>query len=45
MTGELVIDTGRKLSFIDGNIYHIAPSGGWSLGEILRNSSNNDNLA
>lgn len=45
MTGELVIDTGRKLSFIDGNICHIAPSGGWSLGEILRNSSNNDNLA
>lgn len=45
MTGKLVIDTGRKLSFIDGNIYHIAPSGGWSLGEILRNSSNNDNLA
>lgn len=45
MTGELVINTGRKLSFIDGNIYHIAPSGGWSLGEILRNSSNNDNLA
>lgn len=45
MTGELVIDTGRKLSFINGNIYHIAPSGGWSLGEILRNSSNNDNLA
>lgn len=45
MTGELVIDTGRKLSFIDGSIYHIAPSGGWSLGEILRNSSNNDNLA
>lgn len=45
MTGELVIDTSRKLSFIDGNIYHIAPSGGWSLGEILRNSSNNDNLA
>lgn len=45
MTGELVINTGRKLSFIDGSIYHIAPSGGWSLGEILRNSSNNDNLA
>lgn len=45
MTGELVIDTGRKLSFIDGSIYHIAPSGVWSLGEILRNSSNNDNLA
>lgn len=45
MTGELVIDAGGKLSFIDGNIYHIAPSGGWSLGEILRNSSNNDNLA
>ena len=45
MTGELVIDTGRKLSFIDGNIYHIAPSGGWCLGEILRNSRNNDNLA
>lgn len=45
MTGELVIDTGRKLSFIEGSIYHIAPSGGWSLGEILRNSSNNDNLA
>lgn len=45
MTGELVIDTGRKLSFINGSIYHIAPSGGWSLGEILCNSSNNDNLA
>lgn len=45
MTGELVINTGRKLLFIDGSIYHIAPSGGWSLGEILRNSSNNDNLA
>lgn len=45
MTGELVINTGRKLSFIDGSIYHIAPSGGWSLGEILRNNSNNDNLA
>lgn len=45
MTGELVINTGRKLSFIDGSIYHIAPSGGWSLGEILCNSSNNDNLA
>ena len=45
MTGELVINTGRKLSFIDGSIYHIAPSGGWSLGEILRNKSNNDDLA
>ena len=45
MTGELVINTGRKLLFIDGSIHHIAPSGGWSLGEILRNSSNNDNLA
>lgn len=45
MTGELVINTGRKLLFIDGSIYHIAPSGGWSLGEILCNSSNNDNLA
>lgn len=45
MTGELVINTGRKLLFVDGSIYHIAPSGGWSLGEISRNSSNNDNLA
>lgn len=45
MTGKLVIDTGRKSSFIGGNIHYIAPSGGWSLGEILRNSSDNDSLA
>lgn len=45
MTGELVVNNGRKLSLTSGNIYHIAPSGGWSLGEILRNSQNNDNLA
>lgn len=45
MTGELVVNDGRKLSLTSGNIYHITPSGGWSLGEILRNSSNNDNLA
>lgn len=45
MTGELVVNDGRKLSLTSGNIYHIAPSGGWSLGEILRNSQNNDNLA
>lgn len=45
MTGELVINTGRKLSLINGSIYHITPSGGWSLGEILRNSQNNDDLA
>lgn len=45
MTGELVVNDGRKLSLTNGNIYHIAPSGGWSLGEILRNSQNNDNLA
>lgn len=45
MTGELVVNDGRKLSLTDGSIYHIAPSGGWSLGEILRNSQNNDNLA
>lgn len=45
MTGELVVNDGRKLSLTSGNIFHIAPSGGWSLGEILRNSQNNDNLA
>lgn len=45
MTGELVVNDGRKLSLTSGNIYHIAPSSGWSLGEILRNSQNNDNLA
>lgn len=45
MTGELVVNNGRKLSLTSGNIYHIAPSDGWSLGEILRNSQNNDNLA
>ena len=45
MTGELVVNDGRKLSLTGGSIYHIAPSGGWSLGEILRNSQNNDNLA
>lgn len=45
MTGELVVNDGRKLSLASGNIYHMAPSGGWSLGEILRNSQNNDNLA
>lgn len=45
MTGELVVNDGRKLSLTSGSIYHIAPSGGWSLGEILRNSQNNDNLA
>lgn len=45
MTGELVVNDGRKLSLTSGNIYHIAPSDGWSLGEILRNSQNNDNLA
>ena len=45
MTGELVVNDGRKLSLTGGDIYHIAPSGGWSLGEILRNSQNNDNLA
>lgn len=45
MTGELVVNNGRKLSLTSGSIYHIAPSGGWSLGEILRNSQNNDNLA
>ena len=45
MTGELVVNDGRKLSLTSGSIYHIAPSGRWSLGEILRNSQNNDNLA
>lgn len=45
MTGELVVNDGRKLSLASGNIYHMAPSGGWSLGGILRNSQNNDNLA
>lgn len=45
MTGELVVNDGRKLSLTSGSIFHIAPSGGWSLGEILRNSQNNDNLA
>lgn len=45
MTGELVVNDGRKLSLTSGSIYHIAPSDGWSLGEILRNSQNNDNLA
>lgn len=45
MTGELVVNDGRKLSLTSGNIFHIAPSGEWSLGEILRNSQNNDNLA
>lgn len=45
MTGELVVNDGRKLSLTSGNIFHIAPSNGWSLGEILRNSQNNDNLA
>lgn len=45
MTGELVVNNGRKLSLTGGSIYHVAPSGGWSLGEVLRNSQNNDNLA
>lgn len=45
MTGELVVNDGRKLSLASGNIYYMAPSGGWSLGGILRNSQNNDNLA
>lgn len=45
MTGELVVNDGRKLSLASGNIYHMAPSGEWSLGGILRNSQNNDNLA
>lgn len=45
MTGKLVVNDGRKLSLTGGSIYHVAPSGGWSLGEILRNSQNNDNLA
>lgn len=45
MTGELVVNDGRKLSLTGGSIYHVAPSGGWSLGEVLRNSQNNDNLA
>ncbi len=45
MTGELVVNDGRKLSLTGGSIYHIAPSGGWSLGEILCTSQNNDNLA
>lgn len=45
MTGELVVNDGRKLLLTSGSIFHIAPSGGWSLGEIIRNSQNNDNLA
>jgi hypothetical protein len=45
MTGGLLINTGRKLSLINGSVYHVTSSGGWSLGEILRNSQNDDDLA
>lgn len=45
MTGGLLINTGRKLSLTNGSVYHVTSSGGWSLGEILRNSQNDDDLA